>query len=65
MESLNITGAQAIWVRADGFDVYELPADERAFKDFCHVEWVAKWAKASKGLCGDPVSPAVPEDVAS
>ncbi len=65
MESLNITGAQAIWVRADGFAVYDMPADERAFKDYAHVCWVARWAKASKGLCGDPVAPTVAEDVAS
>lgn len=55
MSDLGIVGALGIWIRPDGYSVYELPADERAFKDFCHVAWVAKWAKASKGLCGDPV----------
>lgn len=65
MDALNIVAAMGVWIRADGYEVYELPADERAFKDFAHVSWVARWAKDSRGLCGDPVAPAKAESGAA
>lgn len=62
MESVGITAAQGIWVRADGYDVYDLPADETAFNKFLHVATVARWAKSSRGLVGDPVRPEMSHD---
>jgi len=57
MSDVGITAAQGIWVRADGYDVYDLPADEAAFNKFLHVATVARWAKSSRGLVGEAVRP--------
>lgn len=57
MADVGITHAQGIWVRADGYDVYDLPADEQAFNKFLHVATVARWAKSSRGLVGEAVRP--------
>ncbi len=57
MAALGVTHAQGIWVRADGYDVFDLPADEQAHNRFLHVATVARWAWASKELVGAPVSP--------
>ena len=57
MDTVGITHCQAIWVRADGYDVYDLPADETAFNKFLHVATVARWAKQSRNLVGSPVRP--------
>lgn len=54
MASLGIEGALAVQIRADGYDVYDLPADEAAFSAFLNVAAVARWAKASKKLVGEP-----------
>lgn len=53
MASLGIEGALAVQIRADGYDVYDLPSDEAAFQSFLHVAAVARWAKANKDI-GDP-----------
>lgn len=55
MADLGIDSAMAVWLRPDGYSVYELPADERAFKDFLHVRWIAQWMKGSRDICGDPI----------
>jgi hypothetical protein len=54
MADLGITDTYAVHLRPDGYSVHPLPSDERAFKDFLHVAWVARWAKNSKDLVGDP-----------
>jgi hypothetical protein len=61
MADVGITHAQGIWVRADGYDVYDLPADEAAFNKFLHVATVARWAKSSRGLVGESVRPTTGE----
>jgi hypothetical protein len=51
---LGITAAFGVHIRPDGYSVHPLPSDDRAFKDFLHVAWVARWLKGAKGLVGDP-----------
>ena len=55
MAELNIGGGMAIWVRGDGYDVYDMPCGEREFKDYLHAVWVARWVGRSKELMGDPL----------
>lgn len=58
MADLGIDRTMAVWLRGDGtYSAYDVPADERAFKDYLHVRWVAAWAGRSKDLIGDPVQP--------
>jgi hypothetical protein len=42
MREVGITEAKAVWVRADGYDVYPLNTDGHVFKVFLHVLQVAK-----------------------
>jgi len=53
MAALDIDSALALWVRSDGYDVYELPADESAFETFLHVATVARWAETARDLIGE------------
>jgi hypothetical protein len=56
MADLGISRTLAVWLRADGtYAAYGVPADERAFKDWLHVRWVAGWVDRSKELLGDPL----------
>lgn len=55
MADLGIGGGMALWVRADGYDVFDVPCGEREFKDFLHAVWVARWVGRSKELVGDPL----------
>lgn len=57
--SLGITDGMAVWIRADGYDVYSVDLDE-GFRIFTHVMWVAR---QSKGMKDRLISPAL--DVAS
>lgn len=58
---LNITHAFGIWVRADGYDVLPIQADEEQFNKFLHIAVGARWQKESRELIGAPIGP---EDVA-
>lgn len=49
----------AVWLRPDGYSVYSMDIGAEAFSTFLNVAAVARWAKASKGLVGDPL--ALPE----
>jgi hypothetical protein len=51
---LGITCAHAVWLRADGFDVYEVDITEPVFRTFLHVAYVARQAKQLKTLIGEP-----------
>lgn len=59
LADLGITGGMAVWLREDGYDVYDLPVDEKAFKTFQHAATVARWAKSSKDLIGAACEPPV------
>lgn len=50
-----VDAGYAIWVRADGYDVYPVECGERVFKDFCHIAWVARAVDRNKGLIGEAV----------
>lgn len=43
MKEVGITHVRAVWVRADGYDVIPLRADEQVFKAFLHVASVARF----------------------
>lgn len=45
---LGIERGWAIWCRPDGTDLLPVRCDERRFKDFLHVMWVARCAWADK-----------------
>lgn len=47
MSDLGITGGMAVWIRADGYDVYEVDLAQ-GFRIFQHVAWVARQAKGMK-----------------
>lgn len=47
MSGLGITDAMAVWIRADGYDAYEMDAGPETFTAF---KWVAMSARASKTL---------------
>jgi hypothetical protein len=53
MAELNITGALAVWLRPDGYDVYEVDISEAVFKDFLHVAWVARTSDRMKQWLSD------------
>ena len=57
MPDLGITGALGIWVRADGYTVYELPADERQHNKFLHVAVGARWQRESQDLIQEAQKP--------
>ena len=57
--ALGITAGHAVWIRADGFDVYPVDITEPVFRTFLHCAYVARQAKKLKDLVGDPVDPAV------
>lgn len=57
MADLNITGAMGIWVRADGYDVLPIVADETQFNKFLHIAVGARWQKDNRDLIGAPERP--------
>jgi hypothetical protein len=56
MTELGIDCGLAIWIRADGYDVYEVDISEKTFKTFQHVAWLARKLKT---LREDAISPAL------
>lgn len=56
MADLGITAGYAVWLRADGYDVYPVECGEKTFKDFLHIAWVARAAKANHELIGEAVA---------
>lgn len=53
ISELGICGALGIWVRADGYDVYRVEADERAHNRFLHVATVARWARSDEPVISE------------
>jgi hypothetical protein len=48
MSELGITDAWGVWIRSDGYDVYELDTGDEAFKFFQYIATVARRARALK-----------------
>lgn len=59
MSEMGIERALAIWVRADGYDVYPVQIGDRVFKDFLHAAWIARWSKRTDDLIGPSLRPPV------
>jgi len=57
MREVGVTEAKAVWVRADGYDVYPLNTDGHVFKVFLHVLQVAKNADQIPTWKGDAETP--------
>lgn len=57
MADLNIQGAIGIWVRADGYDVLPIVADEAQFNKFLHVAVGARWQQDNRDLIGAAITP--------
>jgi ribosome-associated translation inhibitor RaiA len=57
MADLGIVEAQGLWIRADGYDVLPIPADESVFRAFLHIAFGARWMKTNKDIVGDPIAP--------
>lgn len=51
----NVSRALAIHVRADGYDVFEVPIGARVFRQFCYIAEVAKASEDSKDYIGAPL----------
>lgn len=55
MADLGITGAGVIHVRADGYDLIPMRADEHVWKRFLHISHVARTADEMKAYVGAPL----------
>lgn len=64
MADLGITGAAAIHVRADGWDLVPVRADEYVWKRFLHIAFVARCAKEMKEYVAPPLARPIVEAVA-
>lgn len=56
MADLGITDAVAIWIRADGYTVYDMDAGPDSFNLFKYVSTVARGTKNLNDLKGDEIS---------
>lgn len=52
-----VDGCAAIHVRADGYSLIPVTADEQQHKQFRYAQMVAQWSKTSSDLVGAPVQP--------
>ena len=55
MADLGVTHTRVVWVRADGYDVIPVAADEAAFRTFKYVATVARAARGLDDLIGQPI----------
>ena len=61
-----VDGCVVVWVRADGYDVIPVIADEQVFRSALYVREVMRWAEeTSKGVIGQPMPLPKPESVAA
>jgi hypothetical protein len=52
-----VDGCAVIWVRADGYDLVPVRADEQVLTEFRHIAVVARTAKACSGYVGEALRP--------
>ena len=61
-----VDGCVVVWVRADGYDVIPVIADEQVFRSALYVREVMRWAEeTSKGVIGQPMPLPKRSDVAA
>lgn len=62
-----VDSCAAVWIRADGYDVYRLAADEAAYRIFLYAKQVAAWLDRDTGGAATVKSDALapPQTVAS
>jgi hypothetical protein len=65
METLGITGAAAIHVRADGWDVVPVRADDYVYRRFLHIAFVSRCTKEMKEYVAPPLARPTDEDTAA
>ena len=53
----NLERAYAVWIRADGYDLYPLDIGPDTFKAFLHVATVARRARTLRSLVGEALQP--------
>lgn len=53
---LGIRGGMAVWLRADGYDVYPVDVSPETYRIFLHVAFVARKGKVLKDLVGGPLT---------
>lgn len=58
-ESLEIDAGYAVWLRADGFDVYPIACGREQFTMFLHVAHVGRAVEGMADWVGEPERPAV------
>ena len=52
-----VDGCVVVWVRADGYDLYDFTADEQVHRSFLYVQQVANFSQISRGLKSDALTP--------
>lgn len=62
MSALGIDGALGIWVRADGYDVFQVDISQTTFNTFLHIAHVARQTRDNKDLVGQALT--VPGSIA-
>jgi hypothetical protein len=56
VSSLGIEAGLGVWIRADGYTVYEMDISERTFKDYLHAVWVARLVDRLGELRSEPLA---------
>lgn len=57
IEDLGIERCGVLWLRADGYDLVPVAADESAFRTFLYAAQVAEFVEHGRDLVGEPVPP--------
>lgn len=55
MADLGITCGYAVWLRPDDYDVIPVQCDDKVFRAFNHIAYVARAARGNKSLIGEAV----------
>ena len=53
-----------VWLRADGYDLYEYHVDPGVFRQFLYIQQVARAAAECRDYRGDALTPPAREEVA-
>jgi hypothetical protein len=56
-DMLDVDWAGAVWVRPDGYDLYQLDAGEERYRDFLYTQQMARIVEDSRSWVGEPIMP--------